>query len=204
MCNRIMFRTYSLWIWITYTLFQTQWRHGVNSHLMSMESSLQGISCDSSHFSSKQGVYKLSGSQQRQLPIVTDDVTYETIHPSALQQLNVQPQELLQTVETNPHILASLKNLERHLHANWPTKAFAPLVHLTESSSHPPSVGTTSESEHTHSHFRSIAHGIHDVAENTLRSITHSERTRTEAGEPVYDENWIGRHASPFGSLLSR
>ncbi|KZT72838.1 hypothetical protein DAEQUDRAFT_685144 [Daedalea quercina L-15889] len=64
------------------------------------------------------GVYSVAKTIQRKLPIVTDDVTHETVHPSVLEQPNLIPQLAL-NIDRNPSLVCSLLPLEEALRQTW-------------------------------------------------------------------------------------
>ncbi|KAG8219773.1 hypothetical protein J3R82DRAFT_745 [Butyriboletus roseoflavus] len=63
------------------------------------------------------GIFVLASENRRQLPTETDDVTHETIHPSALEHLIPQ---LRESIQKNPSLVCSLLPLEEDMKNNWP------------------------------------------------------------------------------------
>ncbi|EPT03844.1 hypothetical protein FOMPIDRAFT_98888 [Fomitopsis schrenkii] len=64
------------------------------------------------------GVYKLAKTIQRTLPTVTNDITYETVHSSVLEQPHVLPQ-LAENIKRNPSLVCALHPLEEELRRRW-------------------------------------------------------------------------------------
>lgn len=69
-------------------------------------------------YSSVTGVFKLAETIQRKLPNKTTFPTYETIHPSVLEQKDRVP-GLAEVLEANGSLVCKLMPLERELRANW-------------------------------------------------------------------------------------
>ncbi|OAX35481.1 hypothetical protein K503DRAFT_367177 [Rhizopogon vinicolor AM-OR11-026] len=67
---------------------------------------------------SRTGIFALSEGNARELPIVTNNKTHETIHPSALRQK--------QLIAFNPALLCKLLPLEEELQKNWMIEDIAP------------------------------------------------------------------------------
>jgi hypothetical protein len=132
-------------------------------------------------------VYKLSGSIQRTLPATTNDTTYEMIHPSALQQINIQPVNLIDIVRQNPAIVTPLMDLEQHIRDHWPKANLGP---------------ATLSSPGVHPRPGKLRHKLDQKLHQIEDSLFHTERIQTEGGDPVYDDNWAGRHATPFAQIL--
>ncbi|KAH0838273.1 hypothetical protein J3R83DRAFT_6529 [Lanmaoa asiatica] len=68
---------------------------------------------------SRTGIFALALENTRQLPIKTDDVTHETIHPSVLEQDNIAPQ-LRASIQKDPLLVCSLLPLEEEMKKSWP------------------------------------------------------------------------------------
>ncbi|KAH7916402.1 hypothetical protein BJ138DRAFT_995855 [Hygrophoropsis aurantiaca] len=66
----------------------------------------------------KTGIFMLAECCLRTLPTKTDDITHETIHPSAMEQKNIVPQ-LKANVKANPSLVCQLLPLEEELRKNW-------------------------------------------------------------------------------------
>jgi hypothetical protein len=64
------------------------------------------------HCSARTGIFVFSQAHVRKLPTVTDDITYETIHPSVLRQKNL--------ISVNLSLLCELLPFEKELQKNWP------------------------------------------------------------------------------------
>jgi hypothetical protein len=86
-------------------------------------------------------------------------------------------------------------DLEQHIRRHWP-KIVSPTSTGTGDSH---SASTQTSATHEGTLHRIIDQKLHQVGER----LFHSERAQTEAGQPVYDENWVGRHATPFAHVLS-
>jgi uncharacterized protein (DUF2235 family) len=69
---------------------------------------------------SRKGMFLLTRPIQRDVPRETNDVTHEYIHPSAMRQLDIQPETLEEMVEKNPSILWTLLPLEEQVEKMWP------------------------------------------------------------------------------------
>lgn len=63
-------------------------------------------------------MYKLAKTIQRTLPTVTNDITYETVHSSVLEQPHVLPQ-LAENIKRNPSLVCALHPLEEELRRRW-------------------------------------------------------------------------------------
>jgi hypothetical protein len=74
----------------------------------------------SSYVSSRKGIYLLGKAIQREIPTSTNNVTWEMIHPSALRQQPLEPQELKKVIERNPGIVTQLLPLEVRIIQTWP------------------------------------------------------------------------------------
>ncbi|KAH9936997.1 uncharacterized protein B0H18DRAFT_866901 [Fomitopsis serialis] len=79
------------------------------------------------------GIFELAEKIQRELPVKTDSVTHETIHPSVLMQKNPIP-ELADIIKKNPSIVCGLLPLEQELQRNWKVtgKKTATIQYLSE------------------------------------------------------------------------
>lgn len=69
--------------------------------------------------SSRSRVFAFTLENTRQLPTKTDDVTHETIHPSVLEQVHINPQ-LRESIRNNPLLVCSLLPLEEDMKRSWP------------------------------------------------------------------------------------
>jgi hypothetical protein len=144
------------------------------------------------------GIYRLAGTIQRTLPTKTDDVTHEFVHPSVLEQENIQPLELQQSVDSNPAIVTSLLPIEQRVRESWPLKPGESRAQFTAKGDL--KVAGVDVDKH--------GHGLHNLGHKLLRAgeaalhILEPERMHQEGGEPVYDATWI-RHSSPFGKYLA-
>ncbi|OAX32080.1 hypothetical protein K503DRAFT_21062, partial [Rhizopogon vinicolor AM-OR11-026] len=85
---------------------------------------------------SRIGIFALSEANARELPTVTDNMTYETIHPSVLRQK--------QPIACDPALLCELLPLEEELQKNWPVEDIVPQKDTPPQSTSPslPDVGT--------------------------------------------------------------
>ncbi|KAF8445896.1 hypothetical protein L210DRAFT_881927 [Boletus edulis BED1] len=68
---------------------------------------------------SRTGIFALTLENTRSLPIKTDSITHQTIHPSVLEQDHRSPQ-LLQRIQNNPLLMCSLLPLEEEMRRSWP------------------------------------------------------------------------------------
>lgn len=64
-------------------------------------------------------MFVLAKETSRQLPTETDNVTYETIHPSVLEQDHMVP-TLRESIQKNPSLVCRLLPLEQEMKKNWP------------------------------------------------------------------------------------
>jgi len=65
------------------------------------------------------GIFSLALENTRRLPTETDNVTHETIHPSVLEQVPMNPQ-LLENIQKNPLLVCSLLPFEEKMKRSWP------------------------------------------------------------------------------------
>lgn len=69
--------------------------------------------------SSRTKIFALALANTRELPTKTDDITYETIHPSVLEHEQVSD-HLLERVRKNPSLVCSLLPFEEEMKRDWP------------------------------------------------------------------------------------
>lgn len=135
----------------------------------------------------------------RQLPTATDNVTYETVHPSVKRHAHLLPQ-LEANINKNPDIVCKLLPLETQMKDKWPYV----------SGTNPPKDAkiTVKESDATPGLLTSFVHMIlakgKKLGQNALHGLTRTEVMKNESGEPVYEQTGLARHIeeSPFGTLL--
>jgi hypothetical protein len=117
----------------------------------------------------------------RQLPTSTDDVTHETIHPSALRQKQILPQ-LKTNVDNNPALVTELHPFEQEVKEQWP---YVP-------GKNPPRDIKTEENsdDTTNKSFMGMAiQRGSQLVQSTLREFTQTEIMKDASGNPVYEKN---------------
>ncbi|KIM84974.1 hypothetical protein PILCRDRAFT_817818 [Piloderma croceum F 1598] len=142
------------------------------------------------------GVFSLTETITRQLLTSTDDVTHETIHPSALRQKQILPQ-LKANVDNNPALVTELLPFEQEVKEQWP---------YVPGKNPPRDIKTEENSDDMNKSFMGMAiqQGT-QLVQHTLRELTHTEIMKDASGSPVYEKNCLARHAdeTPFGKYLS-
>jgi len=185
---------FSLWtvtsIWRT---SQTLAIPGVNSHLTSKVELVSPSSILTIISSPRTGIFSLTNTITRQLPTFTDNITHETIHPSALKQKDILPQ-LQANVDKNPALLSRLLPLEQRMREDWP---YVP-------GKYPPR-DTKNKQKPSDANRKSIFNSAIQLGQQTLRKITRTEIMKDAGGGPVYEKNWLGSRAdeTPFGSYIT-
>jgi len=136
------------------------------------------------------GIFKFSGEITRKLPTATDDVTYETIHPSVLLQPTKTPALEL---ALSHRVIGKLMPLEEELRANWPYKPSDPSAEAYQK--------RISADEKTPGLLGGALHVFGDVGHRLISSVTKSEAMHSQSGQPVYEQSWFSKMAdeTPFG-----
>jgi uncharacterized protein (DUF2235 family) len=142
------------------------------------------------------GIFSMAYKITRQLPTVTDDITHETVHPSASKQAHLLPQ-LKANIEKNPALVCELLPLEKQMKEKW---SYVPGVC-------PPQDVKTEQKADDGSQQSLLNRALQkgrQLGQYAIHELTHTEIMKNPAGEPVYEKSYLARHIdeTPFGGLV--
>ncbi|EIW64595.1 uncharacterized protein TRAVEDRAFT_111927 [Trametes versicolor FP-101664 SS1] len=136
---------------------------------------------------SRTGIFALSKEIQRKLPTVTNDVTYEVIHSSVLEQVRLVP-NLQETINNNPNLVVPLLPWEEQVKAHWERKlAQAPQG----------AVQTAERIQENESHHHHHASLFHKAAE-AVKHLKGGDQDTEGPGDAhsQYVKAWMGKVAT--------
>jgi len=183
---------------------------------------------------SASGIYTLANRIHRNVMTVTDEVTKESVHASALQQSDLD-KTLVKFLRENPDRIAKLLPLEEQVKAKWTVEEERGLIYSKSVDEDKNVIQDQNEKKSDHEddhptadaqaqlelktaepripgvHARSppkaldnkeneVVHGVKELGKrigfgvhHAASGLTHFRSMSTESGEPLYEENWLGK-----------
>lgn len=156
--------------------------------------------------SSCSGIFALALENTRQLPVKTDDVTHETIHPSVLERGDHTSPQLGECIQNNPSLLCSLLPLEEEMKKSWP---YVPGKNIPTDSRDSIQVESTSvEATFLWSTTKDmLSVGTHlgtEIIKEVRTRVAASKSTNCVAGQQSSSASWLMNlaHESHAGAVL--
>lgn len=175
----------------------------VPTRVCSEDLQFQRSRLDNDFYSSATGIYAIADKIDRDIPLYTDDVTYESVHPSVDKQRRIRP-DLAQALNNDASLQCSLQPLETEIRDLWqvsPERAEA--YESTRSNENGGGQGQKAHVKRIHDSLKTdqeVVNGGEVVEEH---SFTHSMNvTKSSEGKPVsVEEHWV-EEISSFGKSI--